>query len=287
MKKISLLSILTLLLITIASCSHSERYDARLFSVEVPDGLEPDEDSENNYTLINYVQLTDTADNNTYVIMAFPFEGNPEAVLHNQTVGGGNPALAAMHYPASRPEPFKFGRREGYEIAMSGVIEGIDVVGTGYCFNTDGCTFFVYNLTKEATPDAKMSRKIIESISVNTDEIESYDAERLVEGVADMARLNIPLRIDELTTWSGITTDHNKREVVMVMTLDGEASDYAGIDEHLASLRGAMVENLREGRDTDWLILVATDQGYSLGYDYVLTDGTPLASLRVSPDEVK
>ena len=48
MKKISLLSILTLLLITIASCSHSERYDARLFSVEVPDGEEDHRGSRKN-----------------------------------------------------------------------------------------------------------------------------------------------------------------------------------------------------------------------------------------------
>ncbi|MDE5786610.1 MAG: hypothetical protein K2H98_08775, partial [Duncaniella sp.] len=114
---------------------------------------------------------------------------------------------------------------------------------------------------------------MIESIRVNKEAIAAYDAETLVEGVADMARLNIPTQIDEITTWSAIRTDHNAKEVVMEMTLEGEASDYEGIEEHLASLREGMVESLREGRASDWLILVSTEKGYSLGYDYVLTDG--------------
>lgn len=285
MKKLFRLIAIVTTLVAMAACS-SDRYEAKLFSVEVPSGFAPDEDADTNFSLFNYVQFTTPSDKSTFVIMAFPFDGNPESLLHNQTLGGANPALTDMRYPTGRLEPFTFGSHSGYEIEMNGSIEGLDVTGTAYSFTEDGCTFFVYDLSTDGR-NPELSRKVIESIRVNKEAIASYDDETLVEGVADMARLNIPARIDELTTWSGIRTDHNTKEVVMEMTLEGEASDYEGIGEHLESLRGSMVENLREGRANDWLILVSTEKGYSLGYDYVMTDGTRIASLRVAPEELK
>ncbi|MDE5786611.1 MAG: hypothetical protein K2H98_08780 [Duncaniella sp.] len=148
MKKLSRIIAIVALLVTMAACS-SDRYEAKLFSVEVPSGFVPDEDADTNFSLFNYVQFNTPSDKSTFVIMAFPFDGNPESLLYNQTLGGANPALTSMNYPTGRLEAFTFGSHSGYEIEMSGYIEGIKVTGTSYSFTEDGCTFFVYDLSTD------------------------------------------------------------------------------------------------------------------------------------------
>ncbi|MDE6581856.1 MAG: hypothetical protein K2K47_04955, partial [Duncaniella sp.] len=123
MKKYSLFFAVVTMLVALASCDSSDRFDVGLYSVAVPTGFAPEE-IDTSVESINSVQLTTLDDKNTVVILAFPFEGNDEIVLYNQTVGGANPALVHMTYPSGGVNKFNFGDRSGSERALSGIIEG-------------------------------------------------------------------------------------------------------------------------------------------------------------------
>ncbi|MDE6485058.1 MAG: hypothetical protein K2L14_06675 [Duncaniella sp.] len=284
MNKISHFLFTAIMLVVMTACN-TDRFDARLFSVDVPTGYTP-EDIDTSISEIVSVQLTALDDKSTLVVMAFPFAGNPEIVLYNQTLGGANPALSNMTYAAGGVSTFDFGDRKGSEIAMSGIIDDISVNGKAYCFLSDGCTFFVYSLAKDSV-DGDIDRKVIESIKVNEKAMEEFDSEKRVDTVAALARLNIPVPVDEVTTWSEIKVNHAAKELILIMTLDGTADDYGDINGTFASMHDGMAANLKANRETDWLILVPSDENYTLGYDYITSDGTLLGTLRFTPDELK
>ncbi len=284
MNKLSRIIAIVAMLVTVAAC-HVDRFDARLFSVDVPSGFLPEE-LDSTISAIDNVQLTAVDDNSTVVIMAFPFEGNPQIVLYNQTLGGANPALAGLDYDKGGLTSFEYGKISGYQISLSGVIEGIDVDGTAYSFNEGGCTFVVCSFSKDKA-DTSLDSKVIRSIKVNEKAMAEYDSEKRVNGVAELGRLNLPTPVDEVTTWTDIKVDHKNKELVLVMTLEGTPEDYGDVGDSLAALRDGMAANLKANRETDWLILVPSDEDYTLGYDYVTTDGTILGSLRFSPEELK
>ncbi|MDE6581358.1 MAG: hypothetical protein K2K47_02365, partial [Duncaniella sp.] len=196
------------------------------------------------------------------------------------------PALVHMTYPSGGVNKFNFGDRSGSEIELSGIIEGLNVTGKAYCFVTGGCTFFVYSLATDGT-DYDTDRKIIESIKVNEKAMEEFDSEKRVDTVADLARLNLPVSVDEITTWTDVKVNHADKELVLVMTLGGTAEDYGNVSDTFAGMHDGMAANLKANRETDWLIVVPSDEGYTLGYDYITSDGTLLGTLRFTPEELK
>ena len=286
MKQLCKILAVVALVLSMAACGGKSRFDAELFSVEIPDGYKADK-IESEISVIPSAQLVADDDKSSIFIIAFPFKGNPEKVLMNQTFGGANPALHGMNYP-SMSSTFTFGKVSGWKVPMTGEIEDIYVEGTAYCFELDACTFFVYSLSSEGESLETLDSKVIESIKVDKNKIAEYDSRRRIDTVVEMAGLNIPVPVDELTTWEKVTVDHAAKEVIMTMSLDGSAEDYGNAQELLDAMRDGMAVNLRANRDTDWLILVPSDEDYSLVYQYVIRDdSTPVASIRIAADELK
>ncbi len=286
MKHLCKLFAVVVLVLSMAACGGKSRFENDLFSVEVPDGYKAGE-IESEVTVIPSAQLVAEDDNSSIFILAFPFEGDPEKVLLNQTFGGANPALADMNYP-SMPSSFTFGKINGFQVPMTGEIQEIYVEGVAYCFELDSCTFFVYSLSRDGESLEELDRGVIESIKVNADVIAKYDGKRRIDTVVEMASFNLPMPVDELTTWENVTVNHPSKEVIMTMALQGSAEDYGNAQELLDTMRDDMAVNLRTNRDTDWLIRVPSDEGYSLVYQYVVgPDHTPIAKIRIDSDELK
>ncbi len=198
-----------------------------------------------------------------------------------------NPALIGMTF--GEMTAVTIDGIEGWKVAMSGVMAG-QIAGEGevFCADIDNACVIAFTAGKDAVPS--FTDKFIGSIQVNKEAVDAIQADpvKAIETVVDLTRANLPMPIDEITTWRAINVDNDAKNVNVVMSLNGNVCDFEGSAKIIEANRESVVRTLRSSIDSDLTLSVPVSYGYSITYQYVPSNSDePVATLTITPDELK
>lgn len=279
------LFIFTALAILTAACNQTKTVENNMFAVEMPAG----------YTLtgdeISVPDFSETAviSNNkgSVSLMAFPAGPDPEKLLYAQTFGGLNSALSNCTFGEIRP--VSIGGLDGFAVQMEGLVSSQNAKGTIYTLPKGDYIFMVIAVGSNGAPD--VTEDIIASITPKTDPrpVDEHNA-ALLESVVNLSRKSLPQYTDEVTVWSAIDIDKERKCLVMTMTVDGSSEDY-DLDYTRKLLeteqRDYAINSFRENRSADYLVDIPARLGYDFEYLYkTADDGAVLGRLHISNTDI-
>lgn len=271
--------------ILLASCTRPEIVDKTMFSVECPAGYTVSGDELNMGDFREAVGLTNKT--SSIAVIAFPSMPDTKKFLYTQTFSGLNEALRNCTFGVMRP--VNIGGADGFSVPAIGTIAGQSVKGAIYALPKGDYMFLIMAFSPDGVPDS--TEKIISSITPKQDmrPEEERNAE-LLENVINFSRKMLPRQIDEVTRWTEVDVDNDRKCLVITMTISGNSDDY-DLD-YLRNFietdqRDSALTSFRENRSSDYLIEIPARLGYGFEYVYITaTDSVPLGSFLISNDDL-
>lgn len=270
------------------SCSSSNREEFEFFSVEVPSGT--DVELVEGSPVIQGISFTYNSDGDGLGIIVYPLRVEARTMLEQQTVYHRNPSFVDMS--VGEVMPCKIGDRDGWKVGMTGSMNAGVKMTEGYSFASDSCVVIAYITSDNEELGDLRSRamKSIESIRIKAERVAEFQSSpaAMVNAVADLARQNLPLAINEIITWTGIKIDDQARTATMVMQIDWDNATDGDLQEMLDGTYDDVVAGLRSEKDGDLLILMPVKCGFTIVYSYVsAADGSVLATLSIPASELQ
>ncbi|MCM1519430.1 MAG: hypothetical protein NC098_01430 [Lachnoclostridium sp.] len=271
-----------------ASCSSDNREEFEFFSVDVPAGT--DVELVEGSPVIQGISFTYNSDGDGLGIIVYPLPVEARTMLEQQTVYHRNPSFADM--TMGEVMPCKIGDRDGWKVGMTGNMNAGVKMAEGYSFASDGCVVLAY-ITSDKDEIGELrtrAMKSIESIQIKADRVAEFKSSpaAMVNAVADLARQNLPLAINEIITWTGIKVDDQERTATMVMEIDWDNATDGDLQQMLDESYDDTVAGLRAEEDGDLLILVPVKCGFTIAYSYVsASDGSVLATISIPASKLQ